>query len=74
MARRLLEFENESLLKPTLRNNSVLIHGFVASAPEDPESLHRLFDELARLARDDGPNAVNEWLEVARAPAFAAAA
>ena len=74
LAKRLLEFENEALLKPTLRNNSVLIHGFVAGAPENPESLHRLFNELAQLARDDDPNAVDVWLAVARAPAFAAAA
>jgi len=48
-----LEFENDALLKPTLRNNSVLIHGFVAGTPEDSESLHRLFGELVQLARDD---------------------
>ena len=42
LAERLLKFEDEALLKPTLRNNSVLIHGFFAGAPEDSGSLHHL--------------------------------
>ena len=70
LAERLLKFEDEALLKPTLRNNSVLIHGFFASAPEDSGSLHHLFNDLIQLSRDDHPNAVDEWLSVARTPAF----
>ena len=73
LAGRLLGFENEALLKPTLRNNSLLIHGFSVGAPGEPEALHRLFGKLAQLARDDsGANVVDGWLAVARTPAFAA--
>ena len=53
LAAQLLKFEQEALLKPTLRNNSLLIHGFVACAPDDCESLRRLFMELAQLAEAD---------------------
>ena len=63
LAGRLLEFDREALLKPSLRNNSLLIHGFVARAPDDPESLRRLFGELARLAQSDSDrNTIDEWL------------
>ena len=73
LAGRLLGFESESLLKPTLRNNSLLIHGFAVGAPGEPKTLRRLFGELAQLARDDGGrNVVDDWLSVARTPAFAA--
>ena len=70
-AEQLLEFDQRALLKPTLRNTSLLIHGFVAMAPNDSESLRRLFAELADLAQSDGNrNTVDEWLSVARTPAF----
>lgn len=73
LAGRLLNFENKVLLKPSLRNRSVLIHGFVVAAPGDPEELHGLFDELERLARDDGGVIMfDDWLAIARTPAFAA--
>ena len=73
LAGRLPGFENESLLKPTLRNNSLLIHGFAVGAPGEPETLRRMFGELAQLARDDGrANVVDDWLSVARTPAFSA--
>lgn len=70
LAKRLLKFENEVSLNPTLRNNSVLIHGFFAGAPEDPDSLRRLLLDLVQLAGDDHPNVVDEWLSIARTPAF----
>lgn len=71
LAQRLLDFEGKALLKPTLRNNSLLIHGFAARAPEDAESLRGLFEDLADLIRaDSDPETVNSWLSVARAPAF----
>ncbi len=66
----LLRFEEETLLKPTLRNNSVLVHGFAARAPDDPTALRRLFLDLEKLARDDCGKAVTDWLRVARSPAF----
>ena len=70
-AGQLLEFDQRALLKPTLRNTSLLIHGFVAMAPDDSESLRRLFTELADLTHSDGNrNIVDEWLSVARMPAF----
>ena len=73
LAKPLLRFEDETLLKPTLRNNSVLVHGFAARAPGDPASLRRLFQDLEKLARDDCGEAVPEvadWLRIARSPAF----
>ena len=73
LAKRLLGFEDEALLKPTLRNNSLSIHGFAVAAPEEPEALRGLFDKLAQLAKDDaGADAVDGRLAVARIPAFAA--
>ena len=73
LAVRLLEFENEALLRPTLRNNSLLIHGFAVGAPGESEVLYRLFGELAQLAREDsGASVIDDWLSVARTPAFAA--
>lgn len=70
LAATLLRFDDETLLKPTLRNNSVLVHGFVARAPDDPEPLRRLFRELEALARQDGGDAVADRLRIARTPAF----
>ena len=71
LAGQLLEFDRKALLNPTLRNNSLLIHGFVARAPDDPESLRRLFRELTQLAEADSDrNTVDEWFSVARMPAF----
>ena len=76
LAKSLLRFDDETLLKPTLRNNSVLVHGFAARAPDDPASLRRLFQDLEELAREDCGDAVAEladWLRIARSPAFDAA-
>ena len=71
LAKRLLDFERKASLSPTLRNHSLLIHGFAACAPEDPEALRRLFADLAQLIQaDNEPKTVNEWLAVARTPAF----
>ena len=73
LAGRLLNFENKVLLKPSRRNRSVLIHGFVVAAPGDPGELHGLFDELEKLARDDGCVIIfDDWLAIAQIPAFAA--
>ena len=71
LAGRLLTFEQVALLKPTLRNDSLLIHGFVARAPQDSESLRSLFLRLVQLAEADGDqNRFDEWLSIARAPVF----
>ena len=71
LAKRLLDFERKASLSPTLRNHSLLIHGFAACAPEDPEALRRLFADLAQLIQaDNDPKTVNAWLAVARTPAF----
>lgn len=73
LAKSLLRFDDETLLKPTLRNNSVLVHGFAARAPDDPASLRRLFEDLEKLAREDCGDAVAEladWLRIARSPMF----
>lgn len=73
LAKRLLQFDDKSPLKPTRRNKSLLIHGFAVGAPGDPEELRRLFGELVELAREDGgANVVDDRLSVARTPAFAA--
>ena len=71
LVKRLLCFEQEALLSPTQRNHSLLIHGFTARAPEDPELLRSLFEDLTRLIQDDNdPETVSNWLSVARTPAF----
>ena len=71
LAERLLAFEREALLKPTLRNDSVLIHGFVARAPENSESLGCLYWKLAQLAASDsGFESFHAWLSIARMPVF----
>ncbi len=70
LAKPLLRFDNETLLKPTLRNNSVLVHGFTARAPDDPALLRRLFRDLEGLARDACGWEVADWLRIARSPAF----
>ena len=73
LARPLLRFDNETLLKPTLRNNSVLVHGFTARAPDDPALLRRLFRDLEGLARNACGGEVADWLRIARSPTFDAA-
>ena len=70
LAKALLRFDGETLLKPTLRNNSVLVHGFTARAPDDPALLRRLFRDLEGLARDACGGEVADWLCIARSPAF----
>ena len=70
LAKPLLRFEDETLLKPTLRNNSVLVHGFAARAPDDPAPLRLLFQDLEKLVRDDCGQAVTDWLRIARSPSF----
>lgn len=71
LAKRLLKFDQEeALLKPTLRNNSVLVHGFIARAPDDPSLLRRLFQDLEALALQDGGDAVTDRLRIARWPSF----
>ena len=72
LAERLLELDNTPLLKPALRNTSVLVHGFVSRAPDDPEPLHRLFNDLETLVREDGGADVAERLRIARSPDFRA--
>ena len=46
-------------------------HGFVVRAPENPESLRCLFQQLAQLAKADGhPESFDERLSIARTPVF----
>ena len=69
----LLEFENNPSLKPTLRNHSVLVHGFAARAPADSAPLRGLLQDLEKLVRDACDEVVPEiadWLRIARSPAF----
>ncbi len=68
LAAPLLRLEEESLLKPTLRNTSVLVHGFAARAPNDPAPLRGLFHDLEELAGEDGGD-VAAQLRTARFPA-----
>ena len=51
LAKPLLRFEDETLLKlkPTLRNNSVLVHGCAARAPDDPASMRPRLRASMRL-------------------------
>ena len=70
LAKPLLKFEEKSLLKPTQRNTSVLVHGFAARAPSEPELLRRLFHDLEELAgKDGGVEKVDKQLCIARFPA-----
>ena len=70
LAKPLLRFEHETPLNPTLRNNSVLVHGFAARAPDDPAPLRLLFQDLEKLVRDDCGQSVTDWLRIARSPSF----
>lgn len=70
LAATLLRFEETASLNPTLRNNSVLVHGFIARAPDDPSLLQRLFRDLETLAMKDGGEAVADRLRIARWPSF----
>ena len=74
LGKRLLGFEENPQLKPTRRNNSVLVHGFAARAPAEPAPLQGLFEDLEALVRGDEPDPeVTDWLRIARSPAFGAA-
>ena len=73
LAKRLFSFDRKPLLKPNLRNKSLLIHGFEASAPDNSESLRRLFRELAQLIveADSDPKTIDDdWFSLARTAAF----
>lgn len=70
LAKRLLAFDGTPSLKPTLRNTSVLVHGFVARAPESPGPLRRLFHDLEALVMEDADPDAAERLRIARSPAF----
>ena len=70
LAKRLLDFDRVPALKPTLRNTSVLVHGFVARAPENPGPLCRLFNDLEALVLEDAGRDAAEQLRIARSPAF----
>lgn len=70
LAERLLQFEQETLLKPTLRNNSVLVHGFVARAPGEPNPLRRLFREIAAIAVEDAGEEAAARFRTARSISF----
>lgn len=63
---RLLRFEGQALLKPTLRNTSVLVHGFKARAPGDKSQLQKLFGSLEDLITHDGGSEVAKRLSLAR--------
>ncbi len=66
LAATLLQFEKTASLNPTLRNTSVLVHGFIAKAPDDPSLFQRLFRDLEALALQDGGDQVADRLRVAR--------
>ena len=68
---RLFQFESEALLRPTLRNNSVLVHGFKARAPGEESQLNQLFDSLDELIKEDGGSNVETMLRLARSLSFA---
>ena len=70
IAERLMQFEKETLLKPSLRNTSVLVHGFTSRAPADESQLCGLFESLERLIEADGGGSVRSKLAVARLLSF----
>ena len=71
LASHLLSFDNESSLRPTHRNNSVLVHGFAARASGEASQLYELFRRLASLALEDSGQDVSARLRMARSLLFA---
>jgi CRISPR-associated protein (TIGR02710 family) len=57
LAPKLLKLGSSGPLRASLRNYSLLIHGFEAAAANDPAPLRMLYDELERLLILDSPAA-----------------
>lgn len=71
LGRRLIDLaEGRSDLDVSIRNHSVLIHGFDAVGPADETPLRGLYRELAALLRETFGSDVEEWLAAARFLAF----
>ncbi len=70
LAKKLLEFGDKAPLRATLRNNSVLVHGFKACAPADTGMLQQLLSDFAKIAKEDGGADFDARLNIARGPAF----
>ena len=59
-------------LKPTARNNSILIHGFEAVGPEDAKPLKDLYARLEYLLIQDTGDRARAYLAIARSLDFSA--
>ena len=58
--------ETPAQLKPTVRNNSILIHGFEAVGPEDAKPLADLYARLEDLLIQDTGDGARAYLTIAR--------
>ncbi len=70
LAKPLLKFESMPLLKPSLRNQSVLVHGFAARAPSRGTDLDQLFRDLEGLIEADDGDSARTRLSIARSLRF----
>ena len=70
LADQLLQFDKSHSVSQTgRRNDSILIHGFTATAPAEEAPLRQVITDLERLLKKDGPK-VNERLTIARSLDF----
>ena len=70
LASRLLDFDNRHSESQTRRrNDSILIHGFTATAPAEEGRLREVLADLERLLKEDDPKA-GERLTIARSLDF----
>ncbi len=72
LAQRLLRLAEEGELRLTVRNQSVLIHGFYAFATDETTlaSLRTHYGSLEEILIEDGGETVREHLRIARFPTF----
>ena len=63
---RLIDMGNQGVVKPSVRNMSVWIHGFEAVSGSDPQPLRALYADLQKFIEDDGGPQAKHRLEVAR--------
>ncbi|MCI0642068.1 MAG: TIGR02710 family CRISPR-associated CARF protein [Gemmataceae bacterium] len=66
LAQRFIELGNKGLVKASVRNLSVWIHGFEAVSGSDPEPLRQLYKNLEQLILDDGGSQARKRLQLAR--------
>jgi len=66
LAKRLLDLGNQGMVRASVRNLSVWIHGFEAVSGSDPEPLRELYKQLEDLIERDGGSEAQQRLDLAR--------